>query len=83
MGELFGLRDRSRENSRKLNLTPIQRLIVTEVFYFIFSVIIWREGYFNKQQGTERTGSVNKPAVTEDDKRFGQPEQGQFLALCP
>lgn len=32
---------------------------------------------------TERTGSVSKPAVAEDNKYFGQPEQGQFLAECP
>lgn len=46
-------------------------------------MIIWREIFFNKQQATERTGSIKEPAVTEDDKCFGQPVQGQFLAQCP
>lgn len=35
---------------------------------------------YNIQWAAERAGSINEPAVTQDDKCFGCPLQGQFLA---
>lgn len=45
VGKIMSLRGRSRESSIKLNLTPIQGLIVTENFALYF-VRLFGEGVF-------------------------------------